>query len=220
MVNESCIKIGIVDDHQLFREGLINLIDKLDPSFKTIAEYSNGKQFIEAVESGLEVDVILMDLNMPVMNGLVTVEHLNQGFPELKCLVLTMKDDDITLIKLLKAGAKGFLNKDAEPEELKAAIHSIHQFGYYYPPIVADKLVGVLRNPNSFPSEKNKLNDQELRFLELACTEYTYKEIADIMCLSIKTIDGYRGRLFEKLDVKSRVGLVLFAIKNKIVAIN
>lgn len=217
---DSKINIAVVDDHQLFREGLIRLIHQLNATFQVRSESQHGKELLEKLKEGLKVDLIILDLNMPIMNGYTTVKHLQSEQQGNKCLVLTMNDDDITLIKLIKAGASGFLNKDAEPEELQNAILAIHKQGYYYPATVADKLVGALRNPNGFDPKQNQLNDQELKFLELACSEYTYKEIADIMCLSIKTIDGYRARLFEKLEVKSRVGLVLFAVRNKMVKVD
>ncbi|MBL4708812.1 MAG: response regulator transcription factor [Flavobacteriales bacterium] len=213
------IRIAVVDDHQLFRDGLISLIEKLNLNFKVISASQNGKLFLEKIEAGLELDLVLLDLNMPVMDGFTTVQKLQENHPDVKCLVLTMKDDDITLIKLLKAGARGFLNKDAEPETLEEAILSIHEKGFYYSELVTNKLVGALRSPNTYATAKSKLNGQELQFLQLACSEYTYKEIANIMCLSVKTIDGYRAKLFEKLNIKSRVGLVLFAIQNKIVAL-
>lgn len=219
MPEKPSITIAVVDDHQLFREGLIGLIKKLNPAFQVVSESQNGQQLLDSIQEGLEADVIILDLNMPIMDGFTTIQHLQKEHAHLKCLVLTMNNDDITLIKLLKAGAKGFLNKDAEPEELEAAIVSIHENGYHYSPAVADKLVGALRTPNGFTTAKSKLNQQELQFLELACSEYTYKEIADIMCLSPKTIDGYRAGLFEKLNVKSRVGLVIFAIRNKMVMV-
>jgi len=219
MSKKSPITIAVIDDHQLFRGGLVGLIKQLNPAFQVVSESQNGQEFLDKIQEGLEADVVLIDLNMPVMDGFSTVQHLQKEHAHVKCLVLTMKDDDITLIKLLKAGAKGFLNKDAEPEELEAAIISIHEKGFYYSPNVADKLVGALRTPNGFTTANSKLNDQERQFLELACSEYTYKEIADIMYLSAKTIDGYRAKLFEKLNVKSRVGLVLFAIRNKMVSV-
>ncbi|MEQ8910132.1 MAG: response regulator transcription factor [Vicingaceae bacterium] len=216
---DKSIQITVVDDHQLFREGLIELIQRLDSNFTVSHIFKHGKAFLEAAHSGLQSDLILLDVNMPIMDGLTTLKELGKLNSNLKCLALSMKDDDITLIKILKAGAKGFLSKDAEPEELKAAILSVVQDGYFYPPTVANKLVGSLQNGSALKSS-HKLNDQELKFVELACSEYTYQEIADKMCLSIKTIDGYRARLFEKLNVKSRIGIVLYAIRNHLISID
>lgn len=214
------IQIAVVDDHQLFREGLIGLIEQLDPRFKVILEANNGQVLIDQLEKGLAPDLILLDLNMPILDGLATVKHLQEHDLKQKCLVLTMRDDELTLIQLLKAGAKGFLNKDVESEELKKAILSVHYEGVYHSEFIAGVLVNSLQQASDKIITKSQLNEQELRFIELACSEYTYKEIADIMCLSSKTIDGYRGRLFEKLNLKSRVGLVLYAIQNKIISMD
>jgi DNA-binding NarL/FixJ family response regulator len=218
-ITPSKISIAVVDDHKLFRAGLIDLIKRLDPNFEIVAEADHGITLLNLIETGIIPDVIIIDLNMPVMDGLTTISKLRISYPQLKTLVLTMKDDEYTLIQLLKAGANGFLSKDIEPQELKRAILSIHQDTYYHSEYIAGKLVGALTSPAN-KSAQIKLNDQELRFIVLACTEYTYKEIANIMCLSVKTIDGYRGRLFEKLNVKSRVGLVLYALRKKLISLN
>jgi DNA-binding NarL/FixJ family response regulator len=162
-----------------------------------------------------------MDINMPGMDGFATAEWLRQNYPLTKVLALSMYDNENSIIRMFKAGAKGYILKDSEPAELKAALDSIMQKGYYYSELVTGKLIHSINtsNQNGNGNKTNQLNDRETEFLKLAATELTYKEIAEKMNLSPRTIDGYRDALFEKLELKSRVGLVLYAIKNGIVVV-
>lgn len=214
----SHINLTVVDDHGLFRKGLINLVHQIDPKFKVISEAENGKEFLDQIKSGILPDIVIMDVSMPIMDGYKTTSTLRETHKDIGVLALTMMDDEATVIRLLKAGVSGFLNKDVEPDELREALIAISEHGHYYSEDVAGKLVHSLRHPGS---SKNgvELSDQEIKFIELACSEDTYMMIADRMCLSVKTIDGYRAKLFEKLDVKSRVGLVMYAIKNNLVSL-
>lgn len=205
------LRIAVVDDHRLYRKGLINLIDSLGEHFEVVLEAGNGQEFISLLGTSEQPDIVILDVEMPVMDGIETAAYLQSNYPALPILVISMIEDEVTLIRMLKLGVKGYLSKDVEPAELNEALLSISQKGYYYTDLLTGKLILSL-NLESSPSQL--LNDRELRFIELCCSEYTYKEIADRMFLSPKTIDGYRAALFEKLDVKSRVGLVLHAIKN------
>ncbi|OFZ67636.1 MAG: DNA-binding response regulator [Bacteroidetes bacterium RIFCSPHIGHO2_02_FULL_44_7] len=205
------LRIAVVDDHRLYRKGLINLIGSLGEHFKVLLEAGNGQEFIEQLATSEQPDLVILDVEMPVMDGIETATYLQFNFPALPILVISMIEDEGTLIRMLKLGVKGYLSKDVEPAELKEALLSISQKGYYYTDLLTGKLILSL-NADTTPTQL--LNDRELRFIELCCSEYTYKEIADLMFLSPKTIDGYRAVLFEKLGVKSRVGLVLHAIKN------
>lgn len=205
------LRIAVVDDHRLYRKGLINLIGHLGEDFEVILEAGNGQEFIDLLATSEQPDLLILDIEMPIMDGIKTAEYLQSKMPTLPILVISMIEDEVTLIRMLKLGVKGYLSKDVEPAELKEALLSISQKGYYYTDLLTGKLIFSLGLENS---SLRRLNDRELRFIELCCSEYTYKEIADIMFLSPKTIDGYRAVLFEKLDVKSRVGLVLHAIKN------
>ena len=213
------LKISVVDDHSLFRKGLINLIHQIDDNFEVVNEASHGKEFIQQIKYGDSPHVVIMDVSMPIMDGFQTTRALREIDKKIGILALTMKDDETSLIKLLKAGVNGYLNKDIDPEELKEALNAIAATGYYYTEEVAGKLVNVITHPELSTNEGVELTDQEMRFIELACSEHTYKMIADIMCLSIKTVDGYRARLFDKLNAKSRVGLVIYAYKHNLVAI-
>ncbi len=213
------ISISVVDDHRLFRQGLINLIHQVDPNFKVVSQFSNGREILDKLKADNAPDIVVMDMHMPILNGYDTTLELKKTHPDIGILALSMLDDEVTLIKMLKAGVNGYLSKDVEPSELKTAISTIADKGYYYNEYVAGKLVSVIQSPAGIIDPTVELNEQELQFIELSCSEHTYKMIADKMCLSIKTIDGYRAKLFDKLQVKSRVGLVLFALKHKVVSL-
>jgi DNA-binding NarL/FixJ family response regulator len=158
---------------------------------------------------------------MPEMNGQETAVYLQEHFPNIKVLMLTMYDSELALIRLLKAGVKGFMKKDIHPTELIAAIESVHKQGYYYSAQTSSKLAGLFRdsNNNSKSFDKIMMSDTELNFMELVCTELTYKEIASNLKLNPRAIDGIRDNLFTKLDIKSRVGLAMYSIKHGIVQV-
>ncbi len=182
--------VALVDDHVLPKNGLADLIRQLKPR--------------------LLPALVLLDINMPEMDGFDTALWLKRNFPEIKILALSMYDTNNSIIRMLKNGAKGYILKDISPAELKIALHSVIHKGFYYSEMVTGQAMHHFLG----------LNDRETAFLKLVCTEFTYKEIADQMCLSPRTIDGYRDSLFEKLKVKTRVGLVLYAIRNGIVQIS
>jgi len=212
------IKVALADDHVLLRNGLAGLINSFD-DYTVIFEADNGTDFQKKIQKGNEPELVLMDINMPGMDGFATAEWLRQNYPLTKVLALSMYDNENSIIRMFKAGAKGYILKDSEPAELKAALDSIMQKGYYYSELVTGKLIHSINqsNENANGNKTSQLNDRETEFLKLAATELTYKEIAEKMNLSPRTIDGYRDALFEKLELKSRVGLVLYAIKNGIV---
>jgi two-component system, NarL family, invasion response regulator UvrY len=168
-------------------------------------------------------DVVLMDINMPGMDGYETTAWLKNNYPLVHVLALSMYDDENAIIRMLRSGARGYIMKDADPMELKNAIDNVMANGVHYSAMVTGKLLHSIYNVNGSVESTQQLlnlNDREIEFLKLASTEMTYREIADQMHLSPRTIDGYRDNLFEKLSIKNRVGLVLFAIKNGIVQIN
>ena len=166
----------------------------------------------------MEPNIVLLDINMPVMDGYATAAWIKTNYPEIKVLALSMYDDEEAIIKMLKNGARGYILKDSHPSELKAAIESLASKGFYYSEMVTGRLMRTIMDENGKAGEDG-LSERESEFLKLAATEMTYKEIAEQMHLSPRTIDGYRDALFEKLSIKSRVGLVLYAIKNGIVKI-
>jgi len=216
----SCIKVALADDHVLLRNALASLINTFGDC-KVIHEANNGRELIEFLKNGYLPDVTVLDLNMPEMDGYETARFIQKHFPQVQVLMLTMYDSELSLIRLLQAGAKGFLKKDIHPSELKFAIHSVMSSGYYYSNSTTGKLVNLFRSGNDKknPLQSVMLTEQELEFLKLTCSDSTYKEIAQKMKLNPRSVDNLRDQLFIKLDVKSRVGLATVAIRNGIVSL-
>ena len=206
------IQIALVDDHRLFRSGIAALINDFI-GYTVIFEAANGDEMINKIKPDLKPDIILLDINMPGMNGINTARWLKTAYPEIQIIVLSMFDDSDKVMSMLKLGVRGYLLKDAEPIEFERALQKVSEGEVYYPEFVTRLLVDSINNPVDF----EKLNIREIEFLKLVATELTNKEIADQMRISVRTVDGYRDQLFEKLHVKSRVGLVLYAIKNKLI---
>lgn len=213
-------KIVLVDDHILLRNGLASLVKKL--GHHVIFEANNGKEFVSQLDKNNLPDIILLDINMPEMDGYETAQWVKKNYPVIKVLALSMYDNENAIIRMLKHGARGYLLKDSEPAELKAAISSVSTKGYYYNDKVNSKLINSVNNSGEKENDivhNNTLNDREIEFLKYACTEMTYKEISEIMCVSPRTIDGYRDIVYEKLNIRTRVGLAVYAIRNKYVNI-
>ena len=214
MIKKEEYTVVIVDDHSLFASSLEKLINTFS-DFKVLYHAKNGKVLQQMIsgENGVP-DIILLDINMPVMDGFETAEWLNQTHPQIKTLALSMEDDEHTILKMLRKGVKGYLLKDIHPEILNEALQELVERGYYHSDKVSETLLHSL-NPDNH--ENNLVfKDNELTFIKLACSEMTYKEIADVMHLSPKTIDGYRQDLFKRLNIKNRVGLVMFALKKNL----
>lgn len=213
-------KIVLTDDHALLRNGLVEVVKK--QGHEVLFEADNGNDFIEKLKSGKLPDIVLMDINMPEMDGFETTQWLKQNHPDVRVLALSMYDNEASIIRMLKCGAKGYILKDSEPAELRAAIDDVMNKGFYYSELVSGKLINAINKIDDAGTDINtvsNLNERETEFLKYACTEMTYKEIADKMFVSPRTVDGYRDALFEKLNVKTRVGLVIFAIRNGIVRV-
>ncbi|HUH34285.1 MAG TPA: response regulator transcription factor [Moheibacter sp.] len=207
-------KVVIVDDHLLFSKALEEMVNHFE-GYEVVSCAENGKDFIAKIgHLSEEKLIVLLDLNMPIMNGFETLQWIKLNQPDFKVLVLSMNDEEESIIKAVKAGANGYLTKSMKPSDLKMALDQMIHHGFYHNELLN---AALLSNVQFKPStELDELKAQEIRFLKLACTEMTYREIAEEMCLSPKTIDGYRHALFAKLGVKSRVGLVLYAMQHKI----
>jgi len=211
------IKLGITDDHQLFLKSLSLLISSLK-DFTIVVEAMNGKDLIEKLESkNIEPDIILLDVNMPIMDGVQTADYLRNHHPAIKTVALSMKDDDATIISMIRAGCCAYLLKDIHPDELDKALHEIHAKGYYN----ADAANINYRRLLQHQDKQNELHlsDKEKQFLQLSCSDATYKQIASTMNVSERTVDGYRENLFRKLDVQSRTGMALEAIRRNLVTL-
>lgn len=207
--------VVIVDDHILLAQAISSLVNSFS-QFSTKYLCSNGQELLDRIATeNILPDIVLMDINMPILNGIETTEQLSKLYPSIKVLALSVEDEEETIIRMLKAGAKGYLLKDVQKNILEKGLQELMSNGFYYTKDVST----ILMNSLNGNSDTVKLKDREIEFLKLVCTEMTYKKIAEKMFLSPKTIDGYRDALFEKLETKNRIGLVIYAIKHKIVRI-
>lgn len=209
----SKIKLALVDDHQLFRTALQQTLEQTG-KFEILLSAENGLDAEERLKSAVNLpDIVLLDVFMPIKNGYETIKHLTANYPDIKVLALTMEDDIDEVVKMIKGGAVGYMLKDCTIEALTEALEQIYENGFYYNSLTNKAIRLQLEDNNTSPTVN--LTDRELEFLKLACSEMTYKEIADKMNVGVRTVDSYRDNLFEKLSARSRVGLVLYAIKNK-----
>jgi DNA-binding NarL/FixJ family response regulator len=209
------IRIGIVDDHQLFVKS-VSLMLATFKDYKVVVEALNGKDLQEKLaKHNVLPDIMLVDVNMPVMNGVETAKWLSTAYPQVKLVALSMNDNDQVIIDMIRAGCCAYLLKDTHPDELEKALNEIHFKGYYN----ADASNINYRRLLKAEQDKELLNlsEKEKIFLQHACSDKTYKQIAAEMGLSERTIDGYREALFQKMKVQSRVGLCLEAVRRDIV---
>lgn len=205
--------VVIVDDHMLLSQAIGGLVDQFE-QFEVLYLCRNGQELLTKLKVPKNIpDIVLMDVNMPILNGIETTLLLKEQYPQIKVLALSIEEDEQTILKMLRAGAKGYLMKDVKKTELNSALLEVLKHGYYHTNTVSKILINSLKENDA---NAVVLKERELEFIQHACTEKTYKEIADDMCLSPKTIEGYRDVLYEKLHLKNRTGLVIYAIKNKI----
>jgi len=217
MNTEDIYTVVVVDDHSLFARSLEKLINSFS-NFKVLFYAKNGVELQGLINKGEKLpDIILLDINMPVMNGFETAEWIKKNYPKIKILALSMDDDEQTILKMMRQGAKGYLLKDINPEMLNNALKELVEKGFYHSEKVSETLL------HSFELDEEGIimnfKENELIFIKLACSEMTYREIAEVMNLSPKTIDGYRQDLFKRLKIKNRVGLVIFALKKNLIKI-
>ena len=217
-------KIAMIDDHNLLRSGLANIINRF-PGFEVVLQAVGGRDFIEKIQKTQEtVDIVLLDIHMTGMNGYDTAAWIRENLPEVKILVLSMLDSDYAFIRMLNLGARGFMIKDSHPDQFFKALTDIRDRGIYMNEILSPKMADRLNRDytqtiDEAPEKVPPLTEKETIFLRLVCTEMTYREIAAEMAVSPRTADGYRDTLFHKLGVSTRVGMVMYAIKNGIVMV-
>ncbi len=211
--------LALADDHVLLRSGLASLLKTL--GYTIAFEASNGQQVLQKLSAPPLPHLVLMDINMPVMDGFATTLWMKEHHPSVRVLALSMLNDEASVVKMIRCGARGFVLKDCEPEELDLAIGSVLQKGFYHSEMVSGQMMNALSRGGEEKEEElpATLNDKELAVLRWSCTDLSFKEIAGHMNVSPRTVDGYRDALFEKLSVKSRVGLALYAVKHGIVKI-
>jgi DNA-binding NarL/FixJ family response regulator len=211
-------RVALVDDHELLRSGLAAIINSFD-GYNVIMQAGNGREFIDQLGQDSPPDIVLLDITMPVMDGFETAEWIKKNLLTTRVLVLSMLENDIAIIRMMKNGARGYLLKDSKPKIFKQALDNIRDTGYFINELISDKLMNYISNGNTFAVNApfGSLSDNEVHFLRLICSDKTYKEIAEEMCVSPRTVDSYRDNLFKKLDIKTRVGLAIFAMKHNLV---
>jgi DNA-binding NarL/FixJ family response regulator len=211
--------VFVVEDHLLLRDAISQLLSSFD-GYTVCGQAGNGNEFIRKIGRGPVPDVVLLDIHMPLMDGAETARWIKLNHPKIKVIALSMFTDEFNIIRMIRAGASGYLAKDSSPGELKAALEKVRHGHFYYSDLVSSAMMkNVICDPDD-PQNEYKLSARHLEFLKLASTEMTYKEVAYHMHLSVRTVDSYRDELFERLKVRSRIGLVRFAIKNKIVELD
>lgn len=204
------ITLALADDHILLRKSMAALIERMG-NFQVIFQASNGKELISYLEKNVPPNLILLDVSMPIKNGPDTCRWIHKNCPETKVIALSMLRNETAIISMLSNGARAYLLKDAEPEELVTVLQDVYQHGFAHNEMIPRVDIRLTDIPSPH------FTDQELVFMRWACTDKSHKEIADILNLSPRTVDGYRDSLFKKLRVHSRVGIVLFALRNGIV---
>jgi DNA-binding NarL/FixJ family response regulator len=214
-------QIAIVDDHIMFRKGLAALVN-LFPGYRVLWDAGDGAECIRQLEAGGIPDILLMDIAMPGMDGYAVTAWVRDHLPGIRVLALSTMDGETAIIRMIRSGARGYVLKDANPDELKKAFDDLLGLGYYYNDLVSRK---IIQSVHLFAEDErsievgDRLSDRETLFLQLICSERTYADIAREMFVSERTVDGYRDGLFRKLHIGSRVGLVLYAIRNGIVKV-
>jgi DNA-binding NarL/FixJ family response regulator len=209
------ITIVIADDYKIYRDGL-KLCLSADNNLQILFEADNGEELMEALKIQ-QPEIIIMDLNMPLMDGMEATKQIRKKYEQIKILVITMYDSDKFIINLMENGAHGYLLKNAEPKEIIKAIYALHENGYYFNDLVNKALLKKLVMKNNLKPSFNhniELTEREQEVLKMICEEKTAVEIGKEIFLSPRSVEGIRTRLIEKVGVRNTAGLVMFAVKN------
>lgn len=214
-INQSKRKVTIVDDHTLFRNGLRILINNMD-EYLVVAEAANGKQFLEQLKDGLP-DLVLMDISMPVMDGIEASTIAHELYPELKIITLSMYGEEDYYYKMVNAGVKGFVLKNSDIKEVKSALDVIYEGGSFFSSELLQNLVNSMKFSSKSKEFHTELSEREMEILILICQGMSNQEIADKLFISKRTVDKHRANILEKSESKNTAQLVVYAIKNKLV---
>jgi DNA-binding NarL/FixJ family response regulator len=204
------IRLAVIDDHDLFREGIKLVLGQI-AGLEVVYDTSNGNLFVDILGT-IPVDIALMDIEMPMINGIQTTIKAILAKPDLKVIALTMFSDTGHYSQMIQAGAKGFILKKSGKSELLEAITTVYQGGNYLSPDILKKLT----YPNNlFPAGIDSLTGREVEVMQLICKGFTSQEISDKLCISNKTVESHRGNIFMKSGVRNTAGLIVWAIKNQ-----
>lgn len=211
--------VAIVDDHHLLAQALAELVERF-AGYTVLFVAEDGLDLITYLNKGHRPDIVLLDVTMPGMDGYETAKYLKDNHPDVRAIALSMYDDEKVILRMVQNGARGYLLKGCRPDELRQAMDDVRTRGFYHSERLTEVLIGHLNPPEQQPTPaKIRLNDRELDFLKLACTDLIYSAIADRMCVSPRTVDGYRESVFEKLGVKTRVSMALEAVRQGLIKI-
>ena len=211
------IKIVLADDHRIFLEGLYLLLENVE-DIKIVGDAENGEVLLELVEKH-KPDLVITDIKMPIKCGIEATKEIKKLYPGIKVIALTMFNDDFLIIDMLEAGAGGYLIKNTTKVELVTAIKAVHAGGNYYCNTTSEKLLKMLidsRLPLVSEADVAEFTDRELEIMQLICQEYSSKQIAPMLNLSAKTVENYRNKILEKTGAKNVVGIVIYAIRNRL----
>ncbi|MCF8326167.1 MAG: response regulator transcription factor [Leadbetterella sp.] len=214
------IKIALVDDHKLFRKGLMSILQQID-DFEVLFDAVNGREFLDHPNLN-DVEVVLLDIQMPELDGIATTKLLREKNEQIKIIILSMHDEDQFILHLMEIGANGYLLKDTDTDEVILAIRKVYDSGVYFSDFVSRAMLRKMNKKNNQTSNKifnykTDLSTRELEVLKHICEGLTTTEIGDTMCISPRTVEGHRLRIMEKLGVNNTAKLVAFAIKNDLV---
>ena len=214
-------KVAVVDDHQLVRTGLVQMVQSL-PGWEVTIEAANGKDFIDQTNLLAPPDIVLLDIRMPIMDGYETALWIRSHLPETRVLVVSMVSREPAVIRMLRLGVYGFITKNSTQAELHQALSRIQQKQFHVNELVGNRIFHYFseNSTEQLPDEKNTITDREFIFLRKCCSELTYRQIAKEMYVSPRTIDTYRDHLFEKLQVRTRVGLVIYALRTGLIEVD
>lgn len=209
MEKTNTIKVALADDHTIVRKGVSEIINAFD-HFEVLFDAPNGQMLIDKMEhSPVLPDICVLDINMPEMNGYATAEYIRQHWPDIKILALSMYDSEYNIIKMLKSGANGYILKETSAMELQKALQEVYDKSFYHSELVSGRVIAMMQQGR----KDNTITEREMEFLSHCCSDLSYKEIGSLMNLSGRTVEGYRDSLFQKLNIKTRTGLALFAIR-------
>jgi DNA-binding NarL/FixJ family response regulator len=210
------IKIIIAEDHPIFRDGLRTMLN-LYPNFEIIAEVEDGSELLKVLKN-IKPDIVLVDINMPILNGIEATRFIATHFDEIKVIGLTMNDEKSSIMEMMDAGANGYILKSADREEIIKAINTVMNGDDYYCKRVESSIINLIETKRSTNHNKKivSFNDKEIKIINFLCEELNSDEIAKEMYLSKKTIDGIRIKIKTDLDVRNSIGIVKYAIRNGI----
>ncbi|TWV94704.1 response regulator transcription factor [Chitinophaga pinensis] len=213
------IRLVIADDHEIFRDGLALMLSR-QPDITLVGQANNGRELLELLTS-VEADVVMTDLKMPLMDGITATRALLQRNPDIKIIALSMFDEEELIVEMLEAGAKGYLLKNADKQEIIEAINSVYEDHIFYCRQTSARLAAMIVKSRFNPSRENNpvtFTDREKEIIRLICQQFTAQEIGDKIFLSKRTVEGHRTRILEKMNVKNTAGVVVFALKNNLIS--